>query len=46
MKKVFLIFAILLVHNYVWSEKEIAFVDMQKLFTSFYKTQLAQDQVR
>ena len=46
MKKVFLIFAILLVHNYVWSEKEIAFVDMQKLFTSFYKTQLAQDPVR
>ena len=27
-------------------KKEIAFVDMQKLFTSFYKTQLAQDQVR
>ena len=46
MKKVFLFFAILLLHNYVWSEKEIAFVDMQKLFTSFYKTQLAQDQVR
>ena len=46
MNKVFLVLAILLVHNYVWSDKEIAFVDMQKLFTSFYKTQLAQDQVR
>ena len=46
MKKISLFFAILLLHNYVWSEKEIAFVDMQKLFTSFYKTQLAQDQVR
>ena len=46
MKKSLLILTILLIHNFVWSDMQIAFVDMQKLFTSFYKTQLAQDQVR
>ena len=30
----------------VRAEDRIAFVDVQELFTSFYKTQLAQDQIR
>lgn len=38
--------AVVLVSHVGWSESQIAFVDMQDLFTRFYKTQLAQDQIR
>ena len=36
----------MLISHIGWSESQIAFVDMQELFTRFYKTQLAQDQIR
>ena len=46
MKKYIGIVAVVLVSHVGWSESQIAFVDMQDLFTRFYKTQLAQDQIR
>ena len=46
MKKYILILAVMLISHIGWSESQIAFVDMQELFTRFYKTQLAQDQIR
>ena len=46
MKKYIGIVAVVLVSHVSWSESQIAFVDMQDLFTRFYKTQLAQDQIR
>ena len=46
MKKYIGIVAGVLVSHVGWSESQIAFVDMQDLFTRFYKTQLAQDQIR
>ena len=36
----------MLISHVGWSESQIVFVDMQDLFTRFYKTQLAQDQIR
>lgn len=46
MKKYIGIIAVALISHVGWSEIQIAFVDMQDLFTRFYKTQLAQDQIR
>ena len=46
MKKYIGIIAVALISHAGWSESQIAFVDMQDLFTRFYKTQLAQDQIR
>ena len=46
MKKYIGIAAVMLISHFGWSESKIAFVDMQNLFTRFYKTQLAQDQIR
>lgn len=46
MKKLMGIIAVLLVSHVGWSESQIAFVDLQDIFTRFYKTQLAQDQIR
>jgi Skp family chaperone for outer membrane proteins len=46
LKKYIGIVAVVLVSHVGWSESQIAFVDMQDLFTRFYKTQLAQDQIR
>ncbi len=46
MKKYIGIVAVMLISHAGWSESQIAFVDMQDLFTRFYKTQLAQDQIR
>ena len=46
MKKYIGIVAVVLISHAGWSESQIAFVDMQDLFKRFYKTQLAQDQIR
>ena len=46
MKKYIGIVTVMLISHLGWSESQIAFVDMQDLFTRFYKTQLAQDQIR
>jgi len=46
LKKYIGIAAVMLISHLGWSESKIAFVDMQDLFTRFYKTQLAQDQIR
>jgi len=46
LKKYIGIVAVMLISHAGWSESQIAFVDMQDLFTRFYKTQLAQDQIR
>ena len=46
MKKYIGIVTVILISHVGWSESQIVFVDMQDLFTRFYKTQLAQDQIR
>lgn len=48
MKRVFpsLLIAALMVAGAVQAEDRIAFVDVQEVFKEFYKTQLAQDQIR
>ena len=48
MKRVFssLLVAVFLLVGGVRAEDRIAFVDVQELFQGFYKTQLAQDQIR
>ena len=46
MKKYIGIVTVVLISHLGWSESQIVFVDMQDLFTRFYKTQLAQDQIR
>jgi Skp family chaperone for outer membrane proteins len=48
MKKVFLslLIAVFMVAGAALAEDRIAFVDIQEVFKGFYKTQLAQDQIR
>ena len=46
MKKYIVIVTVMLISYVGWSESQLVFVDMQDLFTRFYKTQLAQDQIR
>ena len=46
LKKYIGIVTVVLISHIGWSESQIAFVDMQELFTRFYKTELAQDQIR
>lgn len=41
-----LLFALVLVAGPICASGEIAFVDLQEVFKRFYKTQLAQDQIR
>lgn len=41
-----LLFALVLVAGPVRAAEQIAFVDLQEVFKRFYKTQLAQDQIR
>jgi len=46
-KSIFVIFfAINCFCSIVWAEGEVAFVDMQEVFRQFYKTALAQDQIK
>tara|TARA_E500000178_G_scaffold79514_1_gene77788 strand:+ start:6843 stop:7445 length:603 start_codon:yes stop_codon:yes gene_type:complete len=46
MKRAIWIVAGLLMCNLAMADGKIVFVDLQELFTRFYKTQLAQDQIR
>ena len=46
MKRAVMVVAGMLVCSLAMADGKIVFVDLQKLFTEFYKTQLAQDQIR